>query len=271
MASCHGQVIVVGNEKGGSGKSTTAMHLIIGLMQRGLNVASIDLDVRQSTLTRYLANRKVYSKAVNKEVSMPLHFSGEDIIKGETKSFNEVQLAERLQILIDGTRINHDVLVVDTPGSDTTMSRNAHAEANVLVTPVNDSFVDLDVLGHISVKNKQIMGPSHYTEMVLDRCLNSNRKPNAVDWFVLRNRIGTLNSHNAQDVKWALAELSNFFKFTVLPGFSERVIFRELFLVGLTILDLKDASGSETISSSHKAAREEIETLVSSIINTLGF
>src|SRR6266567_1006192 len=55
-------VIVVGNEKGGSGKTTVAMHIAIALMKAGQRVATIDLDSRQKSLTHYIANRGAWAK-----------------------------------------------------------------------------------------------------------------------------------------------------------------------------------------------------------------
>ncbi len=260
-------VIVVGNEKGGCGKSTTAMHLIVGLMDKGYQVASFDLDIRQSSLSRYVANRKAYVEAIKREISMPAHYSGTEVTGDDDPKGESDRAAERLQFLIDGASINHDVVVIDTPGSDSPLSRIALGYATLLVTPVNDSFVDLDVLGHIDVRKKQVLGPSHYSEMVMEKRLDREQKNAArLDWFVIRNRISTLDSHNARDVSWALTELANAMKFSVLPGFSERVIFRELFLVGLTILDLKEASGGKPLSASHIAAREEVRGLVTAIM-----
>jgi chromosome partitioning protein len=258
-------VIVVGNEKGGCGKSTTAMHLIVGLAMAGLRVTSIDLDVRQSSLSRYIANRRAYCEQVGTELPSSQHYTGAEVI-GEDDAAgdgNNERAAERLKLLIEGALANSDMVVVDTPGSDTELSRIAHSMADTLITPVNDSFVDLDVLGHIDARRKQVLGPSHYAEMILDMRLkreDQNLEPSA--WYVLRNRIGQLDSHNARDVAWALEELSSRLSFTTVHGFSERVIFRELFLVGLTILDLREASGGKPLSSSHVAARNEVENLV---------
>src|SRR5690554_6813619 len=49
--------IVFANEKGGTGKSTTAVHIAIALAYQGAKVAAIDLDPRQRTLYRYFENR----------------------------------------------------------------------------------------------------------------------------------------------------------------------------------------------------------------------
>ena len=47
-------VIVVGNEKGGSGKTTLAMHVAIALLKAGQSVGIVDLDSNQHGLTRYV-------------------------------------------------------------------------------------------------------------------------------------------------------------------------------------------------------------------------
>ena len=267
MSERNGQVIVVGNEKGGSGKSTTAMHLIVGLLQSGKRVASIDLDVRQCSLSRYIANRRAYSTAIGKDIAMPEHYSGPSVTGDDQANISERSL-ERAILLIDGARINHDAVVIDTPGSESVLSKLAHAMSDTLVTPVNDSFIDLDVLGHIDARNKSVVGPSQYSEMVLDQQLKRrNNGEAAADWIVLRNRIAALDSHNAKDVEWALGEMASRIGFRVVPGFSERVIFRELFLVGLTILDLKEAASGAPLSSSHRAAREEVQSLVETILS----
>lgn len=261
-----GHVIVVGNEKGGCGKSTTAMHLAVGLMLEGLSVATIDLDIRQASLSRYVANRESYMRAIGKPVPLPEHFAGADVFSenGVLRDANDT--AQRLGLLVAGARVNHDALVIDTPGSDTPLSRQAHSHADTLVTPINDSFVDLDVLGHIDARRKQVMGPSHYSEMVFEqRKARAARDGGEVDWIVVRNRLSTLDSHNTRDVEWALGQFSKRLGFRVIPGFSERVIFRELFLVGLTIMDLKEASGGQPLSYSHLAARQEVRTLVDSL------
>src|SRR5207245_10765021 len=62
-------VLVIGNEKGGSGKSTTAMHIVVSLLGDGGRVATIDLDARQGTLPRYVDNRIAYAK--RKGIDLP--------------------------------------------------------------------------------------------------------------------------------------------------------------------------------------------------------
>ena len=268
MSRIGAHIIIVGNEKGGSGKSTTAMHLIIGLMQMGFSVASVDVDFSQGTLTRYLANRRAFVKAAGSDVKSPQHFTvkppqgaGED-----EPDEPDGAKAERLGLLLEGGIINHDVVVVDTPGSAGPLSALAHSYADTLITPINDSFLDLDVLAHVDGARMAVMGPSHYAEMVWkQKQVRAQRDGGTIDWIVMRNRLSSLDTHNKRKMDDVLQDLSKRIGIRVVPGFGERVIFRELFLAGLTIMDLKDAVGPQALSPSHRAARQEVLDLIGAI------
>ncbi|MEQ8664255.1 MAG: division plane positioning ATPase MipZ [Rhodospirillales bacterium] len=263
-----GRVIVVANEKGGCGKSTIAMHLAVALAKQGGAVATLDLDVRQGSLTRYVANRRRYADIAGAPIVMPHHIDGEALSGLSPNGSDKAE--ERLAYVIDGSRANVDYLIIDTPGSDTPLGRLAHRRADLIVTPVNDSFVDLDVIAQIDARRKTVIGPSAFSTLLLeDRQTRQEEGGQAAPWLVARNRLGTLESHNARDVDWALALLERSLGLKVIPGFSERVIFRELFLVGLTILDLKDAAGGQPLSRSHMAAREEVLALSEAILANL--
>lgn len=259
-------VVVVGNEKGGSGKSTTAMHMIVTFSQQGRKVASIDVDSRQGTLSRYIVNRERFVQASGRELVMSDHYRVEEPAETATDAVRENELS-KLRMLIEGALINHDLVIIDTPGSAGFLSRMAHSYADVLVTPINDSLVDFDVLAHVDGTNMDIKGPSHYAEMVWEQKKNrTDRDGGSIDWVVMRNRLSSLDAHNKREMKRLLQELSKRISFRVIPGFGERVIFRELFLYGLTIMDLKDADGPKALSPSHHAARQEVLT----ICNALG-
>jgi chromosome partitioning protein len=252
-------IIVVGNEKGGSGKSTTAIHLIIGLLQRGFSVASIDADVRQGTLSRYLANRRTFIKAAGSDIKVPDSYT----LTPETEGDGE---EDRMRLLLEGGIINHDIVVVDTPGSAGALSSLAHSYADTLITPINDSFVDLDVLAHVDGARMAVMGPSHYAEMVwTQKKIRAERDGGSIDWIVMRNRLSSLDAHNKRQMEEVLRDLAKRIGVRIVPGLGERVIFRELFLAGLTILDLKDAIGPQALSTSHLAARQEVTDLIDAI------
>ncbi len=260
-------VVVTGNEKGGSGKSTTALHLIIGFLQRGYSVVSIDVDHRQGTLSRYIANREKFIKAAGGNLKMPDHhsISSKNLNKERDEKFEKAE-AEKFLLLLEGGLINYDVVVVDTPGSSNEISSLAHSFADTLVTPINDSFVDLDVLAHIDGGRMAVMGPSHYTEMVWEqKKIRAARDGRSIDWIIIRNRLSSLNAHNKQKMEEVLRDMVTRIGARVAPGLGERVIFRELFLAGLTILDLKDAVGPQALSPSHLAARQEVIDLIDTI------
>ena len=258
-------VVVVGNEKGGSGKSTTAMHIVVALLQQGRRVATIDVDGRQGTLSRYVANREKFVQASGKDVGMPDHFRIDEPAEAGSEKQREDE-RDRMRLIIEGALINHDVVIIDTPGSSNPLSRMAHSYADTLVTPINDSLVDFDVLAHVDGTRMEIKGPSHYAEMIWDQKKErADRDGGSIDWIVMRNRLSSLDAHNKREMERLIRELSSRIRFRVIPGFGERVIFRELFLVGLTIMDLKDAAGPQSLSASHHAARQEVLTIVNAL------
>ncbi len=253
-------VFVIGNEKGGAGKTTCSMHLIAGLLDKGYKVASIDTDSRQHSLTTYLLNRSNYNKKnPNQQVTEPLHFhikesneNNKDLKEqAELKSFEEAYLKAQDYA---------DYVVIDTPGKDSVVSRIAHSRADTIVTPINDSFVDFDVLAKVNVDDFSIANPSIYSQMIWEQKIQkASNGGGSIDWIVVRNRLSNLDATNKRNVSRALELLSKRISFKVATGFSERVVFRELFLHGLTLLDLPHANYDKTFSVSHISARQELK------------
>jgi chromosome partitioning protein len=257
-------IIVVGNEKGGSGKSTVAMHIMVSLLSEGKSVGAIDLDSRQGTLTRYIENRAYSSAAMAKPLPMPEHIA---IARSDSPTVADAA-AEEAAVLGEALDVlgHVEFIVIDTPGSDNPLSRHAHAMADTLVTPLNDSYLDLDVLGRVERGGKQVTKPSVYAEMVWDqrkRRAAAGGRP--IDWVALRNRLTTLDARNKREIARLLGELSKRIGFRIVPGFTERVIFRELFPRGLTLLDLARVDSGIELAMSHVAARQEIRDLVTAL------
>ena len=255
-------VVVVGNEKGGSGKSTTAMHLVAALLHDGFRVASLDLDARQATLTRYLENRQQYSERNGLRLVMPSHVAVPLSTAGTVYSAQEEEKS-KLEEALERLLPTHDFLVIDTPGSDNFLSRLGHSFADTLITPLNDSFVDLDNLADVDPETHRVKHPSRYAEMVWEqRKQRMLRDRGSIDWIVMRNRLSQLESHNQRAISGVLDALAARIGFRAAPGFSERVIFRELFLKGLTPLDLRLEGAGVKLSMSHVAARQEVRALL---------
>mgnify|MGYP002634764283 CR=1 FL=1 len=260
-------MIVLGNEKGGSGKSTTAMHIVVTLLNEGYRVGVIDLDARQKTIASYIKNREDYCKKNNFDLPMPIVKVLPSSDNKDRDTAQEDELTRFLQTIEDLADIT-DVIVIDCPGNDTHLARLAHAGADTLVTPVNDSFVDIDLLAKVNPENHEIEGISLYSEMVWEaRKLRASTDRSTVDWVVLRNRLGNLNAHNKQAVEKVLSKLSKRVGFRYISGLGERVIYRELFLKGLTLMDLKDVGGidGKGLTMSHVAARQELRLLMNSL------
>ena len=254
-------IIVVGNEKGGSGKSTTAMHVATALVRMGHRVGCLDLDLRQQSLGRYIENRTAWSRAEGMALAIPTFVQLPAEVPGAHGNPTDARLHKAVEELARG----HDFVLIDCPGSHTRLAQVAHTLADTLVTPLNDSFVDFDLLARIDAATGRILGPSVYAEMVWQaRQYRAQGGLPPIDWVVSRNRLGTTQMHNKRRVGDALTRLSRRIGFRVTQGFSERVIFRELFPRGLTLLDLRDV-GEARLSLSGVAARQELRDLVTAL------
>jgi chromosome partitioning protein len=249
MAQPH--FIVFANEKGGTGKSTTAVHTAIALAATGHRVGVLDLDSRQRTTTRYLENRDATMRRLMKNLPQAKY----RVFEGDSVEALELALRELAEDV--------DVVVVDTPGRDDPIARAAILKADTLVTPMNDSFVDLDLIGQVHPENYKITRPSFYAELIWNsRTQRAKNTGRSVDWVVLRNRLQHIESHNLRRVGAALDELARRVGFRVIPGLGERVIYRELFPKGLTLLDFEQLG---EVGIGHITARQELREMIAGL------
>ena len=247
--------IVFANEKGGTGKSTTAVHIAIALAYQGHRVAAIDLDPRQRTFHRYLENRAETMK--RRDIVLPtVRFA---VFGGDSTEELDALAAEMGQDV--------DYLIFDTPGRDDPFARHIATGADSLVTPLNDSFVDFDLIGQVDAETFKVRRLSFYAELIWEtrkkRAMSTIRdQRREMDWVVVRNRTQHVEARNMRRLDNALAELSKRVGFRVAQGLSERVIYRELFPSGLTLLD-KGHLGE--LGTSHLVARQELRQLVAGL------
>lgn len=247
----HTHVIVFANEKGGTGKSTTAVHVAIALATKGARVACLDLDHRQRTMGRYLDNRTETARRTGAALAIPRHATSDG-----TSDANFESLFEELT---GGS----DYLVIDTPGRDDPFARAAATRADTLVTPMNDSFVDFDLIGQVHPETFKVTRPSFYSELIWDaRKARAKSDGSTIDWVVLRNRLQHIEARNMRRVSEALDQLAKRVGFRIIPGLGERVIYRELFPAGLTMLDAKEFG---SMALSHVAARQELREMMAAL------
>ena len=242
------------------------MHVAIALTLLGQRVATIDLNSRQKSFTRYIDNRRAWARHARLKLKLPVHFC---VARGTTLKLDENESIEFAGFAeaVSAVERSHDFIVVDTPGTDSYLTRLAHSMADTLITPLNDSFLDLDVIGTVDATTYSVSGESHYALMVRNarrqrRLIDGTR----MDWIVVRNRLSILGSHNKRLVGQGLGELAARLGFRCAEGLAERVIYRELFPRGLTALDNLDEPTLGTKPSlSHAAARLEVMSLVEAL------
>ena len=256
-------VIVLGNEKGGSGKSTTALHVAVALLKAGQRVATIDLDSRQKSLTHYIENRQAWARRTGVDLQIPHHTC---VTLGSSMQIAENELAESSQFAaaVSALEQAYDFIVIDSPGTDNYLMRLAHSMADTLISPINDSFLDFDVLGSVDPATYAVVGVSHYATMV--RAARRQRRlldGVVADWVVVRNRLSMLGSRNKQLIAEVLDQLAIRLGFRAIDGLAERVVYRELFPRGLTALDdLDETTLGQRPNMAHVTAREEVMALL---------
>lgn len=257
-------IIVVGNEKGGAGKSTVSMHVATALSRMGHKVGVLDLDLRQRSFARYIENRLTYCQRNGLNLPTPDVFPLPEVDQSQLEAGENI-FDRRLSMAVGEMEREYDFILIDCPGSHTRLSQVAHSLADTLITPMNDSFIDFDLLAQVDPDSGEILRPSVYSEMVWNaRQLRAQAGLAPIDWIVVRNRMGAQRMVNKDKMERAIANLSKRIGFRIAPGFNERVIFRELFPRGLTLLDLKDI-GVKQLNISNVAARQELRDLMKAL------
>lgn len=252
---------MVANEKGGAGKSTVAALLSTAMLYQGRRVAVMDVDLRQQTLSHFFANRRRWLPAANVSAPVPLEYmlADDPADLAEADPGRVVALFHKALILATGAA---DIVVIDTPGGDTPLSRAAHLQADIVVTPMNDSFVDFDMLGKIDPITLKLVRPSLYAKVVHEARRTRAGYGRKLDWVVLRNRMALTDGRNRQRVTVNLEQLAAQVGFRLGPQLRERIAYREMFPFGLTLADLSANLRPAEISTPRRAAREELRALL---------
>ncbi len=251
-------VIVVSNEKGGTGKSTITMHLAVKLMMEGFQVATIDLDGRQGSLSKYIENRQIFCEKRGIFLPIPTHFkfypeSNPYLIPGEREKIG-FQVYELLN--------KYDAILIDTPGTKNYLFEEAHKYADTVITPISDSLIDLNVIADIDFETGKVKAPEHYANYIWEakKFLASQGK-SYLNWIICGNKISSARSKNKAIVFGYLEKLAKLYGFRFSEGLKDRVIYRELFLEGLTVLDMQHPELRRRMTMSHLAAKIEIKNL----------
>jgi chromosome partitioning protein len=255
-ASAH--VIVLGSHKDGAGKSTIAMHVAVALLHYGQRVATIDLDAQHKTLTQFGAHRRA---AGSSELRRPTHL----VSTGGSRLLVEDEAIEFFSVVdaVESIGATHDVIVVDTPASDSDLMRFVHSLADTLITPI-----DRDVTGVHDVQTDT----QHYAELVRGaRHRRSRADGKSIDWVVVQNRLSATEGSEAGATSKGLNELAGRLGFRCVEGLAERAVYGELFTRGLTVLDrLDQATLGARPNLAHVTAQREVTSLITGLALPVG-
>jgi chromosome partitioning protein len=230
----------------------------------GSRRSTLDLDFGQRTLTHYVENRKAWAKETNLKLDIPNHRCFD--AWNPDLAHNDAAAIAWLSEALSEFEPYHDFIVIDTPGGGGHVNLFAHGLADTLITPVNDSFLDLDVIFSTGSAMSPD-APSRYGETVR-RAVEARRAitRRKTDWLVVRNRLMPLPSRNEREVHEALQGMAKKAGFRTATGLLERVVYREFFPRGLTAFDSLEASllGVKP-SMSHLLARQEVRQLTAMV------
>lgn len=254
ILSSKAHIILIANEKGGTGKSTLSMHLAIKLMYENFKVAVIDLDGHQGSLSKYIENRRRFCTKNNVNLPTPMHYVFEPVAKEANK--------KEIEDLITDLSTRFDAIIIDTPGSRNYLFELAHKFLHTLITPIGDSLIDLSAIADINPENGEILKAGHYAEFVWEtkKKLAAKDLP-YLNWVVCGNKVTSLRSKNKDVVFSKLESIGKLYGFRFTEGLKDRVIYKELFLDGLTILDMSTPSLHRRMNMSHLAAKMELNSL----------
>jgi chromosome partitioning protein len=244
-------IIVFANEKGGVGKSTTAFHICVALCNAGHKVAALDIDLRQLTLDRALNARMDSAREYGVDLLGP-----RQILLAQS---TEAELETKIRM----AQIECAFIIIDVGGHDSAIARRAIFMADTIVTPVNDSFIDLDMLGRIDPRTGELKTLGAFARLVehlKEPGLALRARP--LDWVVMQNRARGMTTKNERKFIDALNAIAPVAGFRLIPGLRERVVYRELFPIGLTLFDL---GMIPNLGRAQPAAQKEIAQMIDAL------
>lgn len=280
-------IIVFGNEKGGSGKTTTIMNIMVALLKKGFTVASVDIDSYQHSLSSYIQKRQhLIDSGLN--ILTSRHFR---LIDGlgkkylnpkeiDNKTYSQLIIPfdseigfieEKIAHTIDTLSKDYQFILFDTPGSHTEISKTVHSFADIVATPINDSFLDFELLGKINPNDSNAITPGPYSAMLFDqRAKKAERSQKKIDWVVITHRLFEIDTRNQKNIDLAVHRLSKRLSFRMADGFGRREIYRASFDQGVTVLDdnvplIKSQRGRPSIM----AAITEVYMLMKDLLSNI--
>ncbi len=159
------RVIALTNQKGGVGKSTTAINMSACLAEMGENIVLIDVDPQANTtsglgVNKYKVDKSIYDaiigKANIKELVLNTRVEGLSLIPSnihlagaEIELVNMMMREHRLRKVIEPIRNNYDFIIIDCPPALGILTINALVAADEVIVPIQCEYYALEGLGQL--------------------------------------------------------------------------------------------------------------------------
>jgi chromosome partitioning protein len=241
------------------------MHLAVGLIKAGRRVATLDIDFEGRTLSQYIHNRLGFAQANELALDTPAHYRVTDALSNTKSGETETAEINFISSAIAAAESDHDFIIIDTPSVLTKSNLFAHALADTVISPINDSFLDLDAIVPSTEMTQEIARSAYTAAIHRAREARELVTSRTIEWLVIPNRVfSSLDTRNERTIRMAIEEASLRLGFRIAPGIAELLVYRQLFPKGLTAFDpMEESLLGVKPGISHVLARQDLRQLTS--------
>jgi chromosome partitioning protein len=207
-------IILIGSNKGGSGKTTVACNLAVAFARDGKDVCIVDAD-KQGSAANWVTEREAGSRE---------------------PAITVVQKYDNISKTLESLAEKYEIVIVDVAGRNSREMITAAGVANILICPSQCSQLDLDTLGELQ------------QQLVRIRDLNEGLQVYIYQTMATTNV--KVMERERNDFEAYLSEYPDLVALKSIGRY--RKIYRDVFADGISVLEADNAAAAEEINSLYK-------------------